>query len=267
VGGGPDQVAFSEHAAYIRARDAALVNVIQLADLAPDAELELASVPVGTLPPGQFQALPRANAVSAADRQGAVVIANPVDDQVYFLPEGSTAASGSFQGHTLRPRAVTVVDRSLREDAPGVYSGRLRVPASGDYIVAMMLSDPQLVHCFEFYAKPNPALDEAEQSVPEMTFLNNEGALTAGQPFKLRFSLADPETGEGLADLQDVLILATQTAGNWNTRQAATSLGDGVYEVELTVPNAGLYSIFFAVPSLGLDPGRLPTLNLQATGG
>ena len=67
---------------------------------------------------------------------------------------------------------------------------------------------------------------EAAQPVPELTLLNDEGALTAGQPFDLRFSLTDPETGEGLADLQDVLILAAQTAGNWNTRQAATSLGD-----------------------------------------
>jgi YVTN family beta-propeller protein len=268
VGGGPDQVSFSEGAAYIRARDAALVYVIPLADLAPDKELELGSVPVGTLPAGRFPSLPRAGAVSAAGRQGAVVIANPVDDQVYFLPEGSTSPSGSFQGHTLRPRAVMVVDRSLREDAPGVYTGRLRVPASGDYIVALMLNQPEmLIHCFEFYAKPNPALDEAAQPVPELTLLNDEGALTAGQPFDLRFSLTDPETGEGLADLQDVLILAAQTAGNWNTRQVAGSLGDGVYEVKLTVPNAGLYTIFFAVPSLGLDPGQLPTLNLQAAAG
>jgi len=267
VTGGPDQVSFAEGAAYVRSRDANSVHVIQLAQLAPDSELELGTVPVGVLPPSRYPSLPQADGVSSAGRQAAVVIANPADDQVYFLPAGATAPAGSFQGHTLRPRAVQVVDRSLQEEAPGVYSGRLRVPASGDYIVALMLSQPEvLVHCFEFYAKPNPALTEAEQTAAaEIAFLNEGAGPQAGQPYRLRFSMTDPQTGEGIADLQDVLLLATQTAGNWNTRLAATSVGAGIYEVDITLPRAGLYNVFFAVPSLGLGPRQLSTLNLQAT--
>jgi YVTN family beta-propeller protein len=267
VGGAPDQISFSEDAAYIRARDAAFVYVIHLADLSPDNELEVTSVPVGNLPPGQYPSLPLAEGVAVSGKQQATLIANPADDQVYFLPAGATSPSGSFQGHTLRPRAVTVVDRSLREDAPGVYSGRIRIPESGTYLVAIMLSDPFLVHCFEFEAKPSETLAESAQALPELILMNEGLAPTAGEPLTLRLRLLDPQTNQGLTGVEDVLILATMVAGNWNTRQAATSLGDGIYEVPLTLPEPGLYSLFFAIPSLGVTPNDVPSLNLQVADG
>jgi hypothetical protein len=207
-----------------------------------------------------------ANAVFPIPDQGATVVANPADDQVYFYPEGATAASGSFQGHTLFPRAAQVVDRSLREEAPGVYAGRVRIPEEGDYLVAVMLSDPLLVHCFEFTAKPNEAL-QAAANLPELVHLNDNLNPVAGEPFALRFQLTDPDSGQGIEGLEDVFILANQIAGNWSSRSIATSLGDGVYEVELTIPNAGLYSVFFAVPSIGLNIDQSPSLSLQVTAG
>ncbi|MBK5107904.1 MAG: YncE family protein [Anaerolineales bacterium] len=265
VGGAPDQISFSQNAAYIRSRDAARINVVQLTDLSPDSELELASVPVGTLPPGQYPSLPLAPGMSSVSKQQAIVIANPVDDQVYFFPEGATSPSGSFQGHSLRPRAVTVVDRSLREDAPGVYSGRIRIPDSGTYLVAIMLNDPFVVHCFEFEARTSELLTES--AIPELILMNEGLTPTAGEPFNLRFQLLDPQTGAGLDGIEDALIMATMVAGNWNTRQAAISIGEGMYEVTLSVPQPGLYSIFFAVPSLGITPNRVPSINLQVADG
>lgn len=267
VGGAPDQITFSDSAAYIRSRDAALVNTIQLADLAPDSQLEVASVPVGQQAPGVFPSLPLANAVHPIGSQAAMVIANPADDQVYFYPEGATSTSGSFQGHGLFPRAVTIIDRSLREDAPGVYTGRLRVPQEGEYLVALMLGDPLLVHCFEFTAKPNADLEQAAANLPEVAYLNEELRPVVGQPFTLQLKLVDPASGAGVEGVQDVFVLASQAAGNWNSRAVAAELGDGVYEVQLTMPQAGLYTVFIAAPSLGLNAGQLPTLNLQVTAG
>lgn len=267
VGGAPDQISFGENAAYIRAREAPKIYVIQLADLRPDRELELASVPIGSLPPGQYPSLPLAPGLSSVDKQQATLIANPIDDQVYFLPAGATSPSGSFQGHSLHPRAVTVVDRSLREDAPGVYSGRIRIPDSGTYLVAIMFSDPFLVHCFEFEAKPSESLADSTQTLPELILMNEGFAPTAGEPLTLRFRLQDPQTNQGLTGVEDILVLATMVAGNWNTRQAAISLGDGIYEVALTLPQPGLYSLFFAIPSMGVTPNDVPSINLQVADG
>jgi YVTN family beta-propeller protein len=266
IDGAPDQIAFSQDVAYIRAREAAQIVTIPLAEIDPAAALPVNMVPVGEQAPGFFPSMSLANAVFPIPDQGATVVANPADDQVYFYPEGATAASGSFQGHTLFPRAAQVVDRSLREEAPGVYAGRVRIPEEGEYLVAVMLSDPLLVHCFEFTAKPNEAL-QAAANLPELVHLNDNLNPVAGEPFALRFQLTDPDSGQGIEGLEDVFILANQIAGNWSSRSIATSLGDGVYEVELTIPNAGLYSVFFAVPSIGLNIDQSPSLSLQVTAG
>lgn len=243
------------------------LDEVELADLAPDSQLEVASVPVGQQAPGVFPSLPLANAVHPIGSQAAMVIANPADDQVYFYPEGATSTSGSFQGHGLFPRAVTIIDRSLREDAPGVYTGRLRVPQEGEYLVALMLGDPLLVHCFEFTAKPNAALEQAAANLPEVAYLIEEMMPVVGQPFTFQLKLVDPASGAGVEGVQDVFVLASQAAGNWNSRAVAAELGDSVYEVQLTLPQAGLYTVFIAAPSLGLNAGQLPTLNLRVTAG
>ncbi|MHC4854538.1 MAG: cytochrome D1 domain-containing protein, partial [Planctomycetota bacterium] len=181
IDGAPDQIAFSQDVAYIRAREAAQIVTIPLAEIDPAAALPVNMVPVGEQAPGFFPSMSLANAVFPIPDQGATVVANPADDQVYFYPEGATAASGSFQGHTLFPRAAQVVDRSLREEAPGVYAGRVRIPEEGEYLVAVMLSDPLLVHCFEFTAKPNEAL-QAAANLPELVHLNDNLNPVAGEP-------------------------------------------------------------------------------------
>ena len=266
IDGAPDQIAFSQDMAYIRVREAAQIVSIPLAEIDPDKALPLNLMPIGQQAPGFFPSLSLANAIQPIEDQGAVVVANPADDQVYFFPEGATASSGSFQGHTLFPRAVQVVDRSLKEEAPGVYSGRVRIPEEGDYLVAVMLSEPFLVHCFEFRAKPDETGLTASRP-PELAFLNDTLKPVAGQPFSLQFRLTDPESGEGIEGLTDVYVLANQTAGNWNTRSQASSLGDGAYEVELIMPQAGLYAVYFAAPSIGLAFDQLPARNLQVTAG
>ena len=75
----------------------------------------------------------------------------------YFYMEGMNAAMGSFGSYGHRVQAVTVVDRSLKEVAPGVYAGRLRIPVAGHYDVAFLLENPRVLHCFSADAAPNPA--------------------------------------------------------------------------------------------------------------
>lgn len=265
VDGGPDQISFSDRAAYIRARDSNAVFVMPLEDLGPDRELVLTTVPVGEQAPGGItstQAL--AGAVGSAGRQGAMVIANPVDDQIYYYPEGATAPAGGFQGHSLRPRAVMVMDRSLKEEVPGVYTGRIRIPESGTYLVALMLRDPLLVHCFEFSAQPGEAFEMTRAQPLELTLLEGLEGVKANQPSTLHFQVTDGETGEAIEGVTDIVVLVSQAAGNWNARQVATALEDGRYEVTVSVPQQGLYTLFFAIPSLEVAVDQLPTINLRA---
>jgi YVTN family beta-propeller protein len=266
VDGRPDQITFSPTAAYVRTQSLPAVVLIPLADLAEQGTISVLTVPVGQAAPSQYVDGSLASAVSDTPEEGAMVIANPADDQVYYYLEGSQAPTGGFQGHSLRPRAVSVIDRSLRQEAPGVYVGSVRVPTSGTYQVAFLLDSPRVVYCFEMTVKPNPSLaEERVDSPPEMEFLTETRQLKVGEAFTLQFSLTDPEGDQPLADLTDVLAVANQTAGNWNQRSVATALGEGLYEIEIQVPQPGLYTLYFAIPSQGANFNLLPSLTLKAT--
>ncbi len=266
VDGRPDQVSLSPTAAYIRTQLLPAVVLIPLADLAELGTISVLTVPVGQVAPAEYVGGAAAQAVSATPEEGVMVIANPADDKVYYYAEGSQSPLGGFQGHGLRPRAVSVIDRSLHEEAPGVYAGSVRIPSSGTYQVAFLLDSPRVVYCFEMTAKPNPELaDERASAPPQLEFVTGAREVKAGETLALQFTLTDPATNEPLTGLGDVMALASQTAGNWNRRYVAESLGDGLYQIEISLPNPGLYTVYFALPSLQVNPNALPSLNLRAT--
>ncbi len=85
-----------------------------------------------------------------------MLVANPADRVIYYYSEGMAAPMGSFQNYRRNPRALMVVDRSLREVTSGVYSTTTKLPKSGIYDVAFLLDSPRITHCFNAEAKPNP---------------------------------------------------------------------------------------------------------------
>ena len=85
-----------------------------------------------------------------------------------------------------------------------------------------------------------------------------------GTATRLRFKVLDGKTENPAAGLKDFGVMALLTPGNWTDRQWARPVGDGVYEVEITPPQAGVYYVFVQCPSLGLGFKQLPYLILQA---
>jgi len=263
VKGAPDQVSFTKNAAYLRSNSTPAVFAIPFDEINPTGNVSVLTVPIGEAPPNLSDASSLANAIAVTPDEAALLISNPADDKIYFYVEGAQSAAGGYQGHTLVPRAVQVVDRSLKERSPGVYTGGIRIPSSGDFTVAFLLAEPQVVHCFQFTAKPNPELAESANTIkPDLKFVNTEQP-KAGQNFTLQLELMDADTGEPIAGLQDMLVLARMLAGNWNQRATATDLGDGVYELQLTFPNPGMFNLFFMVPSLNIGFDQLPQRTIQ----
>jgi DNA-binding beta-propeller fold protein YncE len=264
VNGRPDQITFSPTAAYIRTPSLPSVVLIPLADIAAEETISVLTVPMGQAAAGEYAG--RAGAVSATPEEGAMVIANPGDDQVYYYLEGAQGSMGGFQGHGLRPRAVRVLDRSLHETAPGIYQGGVRFPKSGDYDVAFLLNSPQIVHCFKITVKPNPELAEklGASVPPGLEIVSELQPLPVGEPFTLQFALTDGRTQEPIDHLADLYVLANQTAGNWNQTYVATAQGEGIYEIDISLPRPGLYNVFFTVPSLQAHFNQLPNIYLKA---
>lgn len=260
----PDQITFSDDYAYVHSLGSENISMIRLAELGKDNKsVPVTRIPGGQIAPGQSPFRPGSDLMTNAPDPGTMVFANPADKQVYYYMEGMGAPSGSYQNYGRVPRAVRVVDRSLRETAPGVYTTDMRLDGSGKFDVAFLTDSPRVVNCFELSVKPNPV--EHPPLALQVEPLFKEHKLTAGAATRLRFKVLDGKTEQPAPDLKDLGVLTFLTPGNWADRQWARSLGGGVYEVEITPPQAGVYYVFVQCPSRGLGYKQLPYLILQAT--
>ena len=215
--------------------------------------------------PGQGSAPIRADSIVLAPEGNSVIVANPVDKVLYYYTEGMAAPMGNFQNYRREPLAVMVVDRSLREIKPGVYSTTIKLPASGRYDVAFLNDSPRVSHCFNLTAEINPLLKEKPQVALSIEHQVKERKLAARQDFTFRFKLIDTATGNPKSDLEDVRVLTFMSPGVWQRRDIAKPMGDGVYELKINVPEAGVYMLFVESPSMGVRFVDLPYLMLNAT--
>jgi len=261
VGKAPDQITFSDTFAFVRSLGTESVVMLRLATLGTD--VEMTEFPGGQMAPEKASAPVRADSIVLAPEGNAVIVANPADKVIYYYTEGMAAPMGNFQNYRREPRAVLVVDRSLRETKPGVYSTTIKLPASGKYDVAFLTDSPRIAHCFEAVAEPNPLLKEAAPVALRIEHQIKELKMPVGRNFPLRFKLIDTATDKPKNDLNDVRVLTF--SGSWQRRDIAKSVGDGMYEISLNLPQPGAYILFFESASMGVRYRDLPQLMVLAT--
>jgi YVTN family beta-propeller protein len=263
VGKSPDQIMFSETFAFVRSLDSENVEMLRLSTIGN--EVDVTEFPGGQGAPGKGPAPVRADSIVLAPEGNAVIVANPVDKVLYYYSEGMAAPMGNFQNYRREPLAVMVVDRSLREIKPGVYSTTIKLPSSGHYDVAFVNDSPRVSHCFDISAEVNAALKEKAPVALQIEHQVKQMKLAVGQEFTFRFKLIETATGQPKADLKDVRVLTFLSPGVWQRRDIATSVGDGVYELKINVPETGVYMLFVESSSMGVRYIDLPYLMLQAT--
>jgi YVTN family beta-propeller protein len=259
----PDQIVFSDAFAFVRSLATENVYMLRLRKI--DKEVDVTEFPGGQVAPGQGSTPVRADSLVLAPEGNAVIVANPVDKVLYYYTEGMAAPMGNFQNYRREPMAAMVVDRSLREIKPGVYSTTIKLPASGRYDVAFLNDSPRVSHCFNLFAETNPILKERQAVALGIEHQVKEKTLAVRQDFTFRFKLIDTATGDPKSDLKDVRVLTFLSPGVWQRRDIATSIGNGVYEIKINVPEAGVYMLFVESPSMGVRYSDLPYLMLHAS--
>jgi DNA-binding beta-propeller fold protein YncE len=263
VGKSPDQISFTDTFAYVRSAGTEDVAMIRLSTVG--REPQVSRFPGGTAAPGRARAPSVADSFFPAPDGGSMLVANAPDGVIYYYTEGMAAPMGNFQNYKREPKSVLVVDRSLREESPGVFTANVKLPAGGKYDVGFLLDSPRVTHCFEASAAPNPALrDKAARDPVALQYLLEKRAVRVGEPFKLRFKLADAATGQPKDGLGDVRVLFFLSPGVWQKRDFARGVGGGVYEIEIEAPEPGFYMVFVESRTLGITFRDLPYLGLQA---
>lgn len=259
---GPDQVAFTGAFAYLRSTGSTEVSMVRLSTLS--GQPDISKFPGGQTAPAEATVEPSLGDVIAPAPEGnSVLVANPADRIIYYYSEGMAAPMGSFQNYRRKPRAVTVVDRSLREVTSGVYSTTTKLPKSGIYEVAFLLDSPRVTHCFSAEAKPNPDVPREKQIAIRIEYLNKDQQLRVDENYKLRFKVVDTTTSKAKSDLNDVRVLTLLSSGVWQKRDFARLVGGGIYELDIKVPQTGVYFVFVESKSQGVSFRQLPYLTLQ----
>jgi YVTN family beta-propeller protein len=262
VGKAPDQIVFSDTFAFIRSLETESVAMVRLASIG--TEVDITDFPGGQGIPAAASTPIRADSIVLAPEGNAVVLANPVDKVLYYYTEGMAAPMGNFENYRREPLAVLIVDRSLRETTPGVYSTTVKLPASGNYDVAFLTDSPRVAYCFETTADRNPLLKEQSLIALRMESQVKEPNLPVGQNFRLRFKLIETSTNKDKDNLEDVRVLTFLAPGTWQRRDLAKSVGHGIYEINLNVPEAGFYMVFVESASMGVRYKDLPYMTLEA---
>jgi hypothetical protein len=175
------------------------------------------------------------------------------------------APMGSFQNYKRDPRALLVIDNSLRETTDrGVYTSSVRLPNPGVYDVVFLLDSPRVVNCFELPVAENPALPKKVETSVKIEPLVTNAVAKVGERFTLRFKVRDAVSGAPKVNLQDMSVLVFLAPGIWQEREPAKPTSDGVYEMSFVPPQPGVYYVFYQSPSLGLQFNQSAPLTLQA---
>ena len=262
TGEGADQITFSRQFAYIRSAGSEFVSMIRLADLGKEAAVT--KFPAGQKAPAEARTSSLADAIVPAPDDGAMLVANPADKMIYYYAEGMAAPMGSFQNYKRDPRALLVLDNSLRETQRGVYTTTLRLAGAGHYDVAFLLDSPRIINCFDLTIAENPAAPRKADTAFKIDPVVTHALAKVGERFELRFRLVETKTGNPRKDLDDVRVLVFLAPGIWQQREDAKSVGEGVYEMSFVPPNPGVYYVFVQSASLGLEFNQSTPLTLSA---
>ena len=264
AGRGPDQVSFTKEFAYVRSAGSLDVTMVRLSTLGREADV--VTFPAGQAAPADTKTTAAsADSITPAPEGNSMLVANVADKQIYYYTEGMAAPMGDFQNYKREPRAVLVADRSLREVKTGTYETVTRLPKVGAYDVAFLLDAPRVTHCFDARAAENPSVKHERVASLGVEYLDQEKPLRSGEDYKLRLRLSDKATGKPVDGLKDVNVLTFLSPGIWQKRAFARGVGGGVYELNVNVPEAGLYMIFVESRTAGVAFRELPYLMLHAS--
>ncbi|MDH0733866.1 cytochrome D1 [Pseudomonas sichuanensis] len=244
----PYQLTFTKGYAYVRGLASPKVSMINLASLGQGRTPIVQGFEAGPAAPRQAGDLPLAQGVSVSRDDNSVFVVNPVDNTTYFYAEGMNAPMSGYNNRGHQARAAIVIDRSLREVAPGVYGSTVKLPAAGTFDVAFLLNQPQIIHCFSTDVAALP--DAGLRKVVHAEFLGTEQPLLQNIPFvaQVRILGEDGKPRPGLRDLSLRYFLAPSSLPR---SLPLTEVGEGVYQASLELAEAGAWYLHVQSPSLG----------------
>ncbi|KAB0495597.1 YncE family protein [Pseudomonas vancouverensis] len=246
----PYQVSFTKAYAYVRGLASAKVTMINLASLGEGHKPIIQGFEAGPQAPRMAGDLPLASSLAVSKDDNAVFVVNPVDNTTYFYAEGMNAPMSGYPNRGQVARAAMVIDRSLREVEPGLYSSRVRLPAAGRFDVAFLLNQPNIIHCFSTVVEADKNLDRS-RGVPKVEFMLDTSTAALGSPYVVRFRIVEGKHKAQRSGVKDAQVRYFRAPTSRPQEVAALEVADGVYEAPLTLDRDGAWYLHVRAASLG----------------
>jgi DNA-binding beta-propeller fold protein YncE len=252
----PDHVAFTSRFAYVRERRSSHLSLIGLQGIEGTAPTNVVHIPLGQGAPVPVEAAWSPNPLALLPEGGGVIVAHAADQAFYGYVEGMMAPVATHPNYGRAPRAVLVVDRSLRETAPGIYSAPARLDHGGVFDLAVLLEAPRKVAaCLELRLPETGTHAKKTPLVVEPLF-DPEAPLVAGRPTTLRFRLRDPSPRGPLK------ALFARDPRGYAWRGVPTAAEDGAYTLTVTPPDPGRYQLVVSLDASTITHAMRSVLRL-----
>ena len=243
----PDQLRFTQRYVYVRGLGSEKFSLLELAALRAGSP-QVVDIQAGRLAPSSRPAdIGVADMIAPMPDGNAALIANAGEQMLYLYQEGMMAPTGTLQNYKRVPRGLMLIDRSLSETAPGVYSTTVTLHKAGLLDVPVLVNAPRLLNCFEVTVEPG-AREAAQPLGPSLVVepvLAAEG-IEAHTPAAVRIRLIDAASRQPATGLVDVRVLLFAPPGHWQRRRWAVEAEPGVYEINESFPRAGVYQMMVA---------------------
>jgi len=246
----PYQLVFSKAYAYVRGLASPKVTMINLGSLGAGRTPISQGFEAGPQAPRLAGDLPLASSLAVTRDDNGVFVVNPVDNTTYFYAEGMNAPMSGYPNRGQIARAAMVIDRSLREIEPGLYSARIKLPAAGAFDVAFLLNQPNIIHCFSAQVERDPSV-KPQLAAPSVEFVLDQGSVTQGTPYRVRFRIAQGAGQASRSGVEDARLRYFRAPTSRAREVAAVEVGDGLYEAPVTLDQSGAWYLHVRAASLG----------------
>jgi hypothetical protein len=263
----PDAVSFTDGFAYVRNTGSARISLVKLASLGqPDAP-GVVDVQVGQKAPEDARLLGSSAPFAPMPEGDGVIISSPADKALYVYREGMMAPMGTLLNYGREPRAVLILDQSLAEVRPGVYSTPVRVKGAGTYDVSFVLDSPRVVSCFEQKVSGSERVKVSRAHKVELEpRFDATVRRVSGQEYALRFRVVDSGADKPVV-AEEISVLLFRTPGSWQWRGNPRPVGPDEFEVTFRPPSPGSFKFLVGVESRGAPLGSFWPVTLGVVDG
>lgn len=270
VAGEPDQIAFTRRYAYVRSLASEKFTLLDLNELRSGKAAPV-DIQAGTQAPAALpDEIGAAPMIAATPEGDSALIASGPDATLYYYQEGMMAPSGALSNYKRIPRGLMVLDRSLRETAPGEFTALVHLPVGGRFDVPVVIDQPRMAACFvvDFAGAPAVSAKSTQGAAIAAEALSGPLTFAPGTSAAIAFRLYSPDTGAPMRFERGVDVTVFKAPGLWQRRLTGRSLADGHVEVSLVFPEPGRYNFVFHVPPRGgSGPPPVGVVEVKASAG